>query len=134
MTGRRQDGLTTTEQEELRRLRRENRVLREERGHPKKSRGLVCAGDHPDPVQGFEFVVAHQAVHAVAPTCRVRRPGSPSSTSSRAGTIRGAVILPSTICRRWFKRAHPPSKRSVASGSTIAQGDAISVSPSEAVR
>jgi transposase len=29
--GRRQDGLTTTEQEELRRLRRENRVLREER-------------------------------------------------------------------------------------------------------
>ena len=30
-TGRRQDGLTTAEQDELRRLRRENRVLREER-------------------------------------------------------------------------------------------------------
>ena len=29
--GRRQDGLTTVEQEELRRLRRENRALREER-------------------------------------------------------------------------------------------------------
>jgi transposase len=29
--GRRQDGLTTAEQEELRRLRRENRLLREER-------------------------------------------------------------------------------------------------------
>jgi transposase len=29
--GRRQDGLTTAEQEELRRLRRENRVLRQER-------------------------------------------------------------------------------------------------------
>src|SRR5262245_44472535 len=29
--GRRQDGLTTDEQEELRRLRRENRALREER-------------------------------------------------------------------------------------------------------
>ena len=29
--GRRQDGLTTAEQEELRRLRRENRMLREER-------------------------------------------------------------------------------------------------------
>jgi transposase len=29
--GRRQDGLTTAEQEELRRLRRENRTLREER-------------------------------------------------------------------------------------------------------
>jgi transposase len=36
--GRRQDGLTTVEQEELRRLRRENRALREERGDPKKSR------------------------------------------------------------------------------------------------
>jgi len=30
-TGRRQDGLTTAEQEELHRLRRENRQLREER-------------------------------------------------------------------------------------------------------
>ena len=30
-TGRRQDGLTTAEQDELRRLRRENRALREER-------------------------------------------------------------------------------------------------------
>ena len=30
-TGRRQDGLTTAEQDELRRLRRENRTLREER-------------------------------------------------------------------------------------------------------
>jgi transposase len=35
--GRRQDGLTTSEQEELRRLRRENRVLREERTILKKA-------------------------------------------------------------------------------------------------
>ena len=35
--GRRQDGLTTTEQEELRRLRRENRTLREEREILKKA-------------------------------------------------------------------------------------------------
>jgi len=35
--GRRQDGLTTAEQEELRRLRRENRVLREERAILKKA-------------------------------------------------------------------------------------------------
>jgi transposase len=30
--GKRHDGLTSDEQEELRRLRRENRILREERG------------------------------------------------------------------------------------------------------
>jgi transposase len=35
--GRRQDGLTTDEQEELRRLRRENRTLREERTILKKA-------------------------------------------------------------------------------------------------
>ena len=35
--GRRQDGLTTAEQEELRRLRRENRTLREERAILKKA-------------------------------------------------------------------------------------------------
>jgi transposase len=35
--GQRQDGLTTAEQEELRRLRRENRMLREEREILKKA-------------------------------------------------------------------------------------------------
>src|SRR5207245_11363577 len=38
---------------------------------PLKSRGLVCTGDQYDPVQGFEFVTAHQAVHQVATMCRV---------------------------------------------------------------
>ena len=40
--GRRQDGLTSAEQEELRRLRRENRVLREERAILKKAAAWVA--------------------------------------------------------------------------------------------
>ena len=43
--GRRQDGLTTAEQEELRRLRRENRMLREERDILKKRSWATAA--HP---------------------------------------------------------------------------------------
>jgi transposase len=35
--GRREDGMTTVEREELRKLRRENRQLREEREIPKKA-------------------------------------------------------------------------------------------------
>src|SRR5262245_28645798 len=41
-------------------------------GDPEKSRGLVCAGDYLDPIQGFEFVTAHQAVHHTAPNCTSR--------------------------------------------------------------
>jgi len=37
--GKRQDGLTTAEKEELARLRRENRTLREGAGDPGESRG-----------------------------------------------------------------------------------------------
>src|SRR6266852_5352966 len=42
--GQRSDGLTTDEREELRRLRRENKTLREETRDPKTRRGLVCQG------------------------------------------------------------------------------------------
>ncbi len=45
--GERTDGLRTGEREEMRRLRRENRRLREERGDPGKSHGLARAGDRP---------------------------------------------------------------------------------------
>src|SRR5262245_3934001 len=38
---------------------------------PTKSRGLVCQGDHVDPVQGFEFVKANQADHPCATMCRI---------------------------------------------------------------
>jgi len=57
--GRRQDGLTTEERQELHRLRRE------------KSRGLVRSGDRLDSPEGFGFVTAHRATHPVTKLCRV---------------------------------------------------------------
>ena len=68
--GLREDGLTTVEREELRRLRRENRQLREER-EILKSRGLVRAGDRDGTGEVFELVKANQAEHRVATMCRV---------------------------------------------------------------
>jgi transposase len=53
--GLRHDGLTTDEREELNRLRRENRQLKQEREILKKSRGLVRAGNRSDPGRVYEF-------------------------------------------------------------------------------
>jgi transposase-like protein len=64
-------GLSTDEQAELRRLRRENRTLREEREIFRKAAAWLREGDHLDPVQRFEFVTADRALHHVATTCRV---------------------------------------------------------------
>jgi transposase-like protein len=69
--GRRADGLTTAERQELGRLRRENRQLRIEREILSKSRGLVRSGDRIDPVEGFEFVKRNQADYPVATLCRI---------------------------------------------------------------
>ncbi|QIA27781.1 IS3 family transposase [Thermaerobacter sp. PB12/4term] len=64
-------GLTTAEREELNRLRRENRILREEREILKKSRSLFCPGEPTEPVTVFRFIEQEKAHHPVATLCRV---------------------------------------------------------------
>ncbi|MDQ6770525.1 MAG: IS3 family transposase [Gemmatimonadota bacterium] len=74
--GARTDGLTSAEQAELRKLRRENRQLKLERDILFKSGGLVRPGDRHDPEsyeRVFGFVRDHQAVFPVATMCRLCR-------------------------------------------------------------
>lgn len=70
--GRRHDGLTSAERQELARLRRENKQLRLEREILAKSRRLVRTGDRLDPARVFEFVKANQAKYPVATTQHLR--------------------------------------------------------------
>lgn len=60
--GRRDDGMTTTERQELRWPRRENRRLREER-EILANQGLVRSGDGAQEIYGF--MRAHQALFHV---------------------------------------------------------------------
>ncbi|HEY3316575.1 MAG TPA: IS3 family transposase [Bacillota bacterium] len=69
--------LTTDEKAELHRLRREIKVLREEREILKKAGGLLRGGER-DPVSRYRFIEVEKADHAVSLMCRVL-------TVSRAG-------------------------------------------------
>jgi putative transposase len=62
-------GLTTAEREELARLRRENRILQEEREILKKSNGVLREAE---PVR-FAFIAAKKAEHRVTILCRCMR-------------------------------------------------------------
>ena len=74
--GRRADGLTSEQREELRRLRRENRRLR------------VRSGDRLDPLRVFRFVRMNQRQHSVRLMCRVLEvsPSGYYAWSRRHGT------------------------------------------------
>ncbi|MEL6547301.1 MAG: IS3 family transposase [Myxococcota bacterium] len=69
--GIRQDGLTSTEREELNELRRENKRLKLEREILAKANGLVRTGDRPDAQRAFELMRAHQATFPIATMARV---------------------------------------------------------------
>ncbi|MDQ6806165.1 MAG: IS3 family transposase [Actinomycetota bacterium] len=65
----RDDGATSAEREELRRLRRENARLREEREILRKAGGLLRPGG--DPVTAFGFIAAEKANHPISVMCRM---------------------------------------------------------------
>ena len=89
-TGRRSDGLTTAEHEELAKLRKENRQLKIEREILGKAAAWFARESDSIPPKVFEFVKVHPAVWPVTTQCRVLE------------------VSPSSF-RGWLKRV--PSKR-----------------------
>lgn len=69
--GTRQDALTSDKQEELRRLRREVHILREEREILKKA--AAFSGEQLHSVRVYEFVECEKAHHLVRRMCRMCR-------------------------------------------------------------
>jgi transposase-like protein len=69
--GRREDGLTTVEREELSRLRRENRQLKLERDILSKAAAWFARETDVIPTEGFQFVSENRARYPIAVMCRV---------------------------------------------------------------
>ena len=63
--------VTPTERDELVRLRRENKQLRQERDIFSRAGGLACPGDRSGAVRIFEFMSANQADFQIAAMARV---------------------------------------------------------------
>ena len=68
--GKRIDGPTSAEREELGRLRRENHRLRQERDKQRRQPGLR-AGEQGEPERVYRFMSAHQAMYPIRTMARV---------------------------------------------------------------
>ena len=77
------DGLTTAEQEELGRLRRENRILREEKEILAKAAAWFAEETGSTPRRRFWFVKANQATHSVRRMCRLLGVTLPAAITRR---------------------------------------------------
>ena len=108
-----EDGLTSDEREECRRLRRDepNSSAASEREDLSKSRGLVCSGRTTDsiPSGSTAFVRANQAMYRTATMCRVLGVSSPRA--QRLLRVAQARAVCPLVCRSGAHQTHSGDPR-----------------------